>query len=162
MSLGCNHTCAWSFPPVIWSPETGVSARYEQALYSVNFKNWLLYCVVKEDSWSHSWSDLSPLLCVLQGLAPRTPGGSKPPHPRLQGCNKENEAQLKGTPVSGALLTSASPQRNFSIASVASTYSEFVVIYSFVSNFFALHLFLHFSAVTLFSALQTFQMMYKY
>ncbi|XP_018548473.1 protein regulator of cytokinesis 1b isoform X2 [Lates calcarifer] len=67
-----------------------------------------------------------PPLSANKGLAPRTPGGSKPPHPRLQGCNKENEAQLKGTPVSGALLTSASPQRNFSIASVASTYSEFV------------------------------------
>uniref|UniRef100_A0AAQ5YVM0 Protein regulator of cytokinesis 1b n=1 Tax=Amphiprion ocellaris TaxID=80972 RepID=A0AAQ5YVM0_AMPOC len=64
----------------------------------------------------------------------RTPGGGKPPHPKPQGCNKENEAQLKGTPLSGALLTAASPQRNFSIASVASTYSEFVVIYTFVSN----------------------------
>uniref|UniRef100_A0AAX7UNR6 Protein regulator of cytokinesis 1b n=1 Tax=Astatotilapia calliptera TaxID=8154 RepID=A0AAX7UNR6_ASTCA len=62
-------------------------------------------------------------------LAVRTPGGCKPPHPRLQGCNKENEAQLKGSsPLRGALLTPASPQRNFSIASVASTYSEFVVI----------------------------------
>ncbi|XP_041849196.1 protein regulator of cytokinesis 1b isoform X5 [Melanotaenia boesemani] len=26
----------------------------------------------------------------------RTPGSSKPPHPRIHGCNKENEAQLKG------------------------------------------------------------------
>uniref|UniRef100_A0A669CSB2 Protein regulator of cytokinesis 1b n=1 Tax=Oreochromis niloticus TaxID=8128 RepID=A0A669CSB2_ORENI len=65
----------------------------------------------------------------LPTLAARTPGGCKPPHPRLQGCNKENEAQLKGSsPLRGALLTPASPQRNFSIASVASTYSEFVVI----------------------------------
>uniref|UniRef100_A0A3Q1EQ28 Protein regulator of cytokinesis 1b n=1 Tax=Acanthochromis polyacanthus TaxID=80966 RepID=A0A3Q1EQ28_9TELE len=67
-------------------------------------------------------------------VASRTPGGSKPPHPRLQGCNKENEAQLKGTPLSGALLTAASPQRNFSIASVASTYSEFVRDLSKASN----------------------------
>uniref|UniRef100_A0A3P9CFH7 Protein regulator of cytokinesis 1b n=1 Tax=Maylandia zebra TaxID=106582 RepID=A0A3P9CFH7_9CICH len=66
---------------------------------------------------------------MVNTLAVRTPGGCKPPHPRLQGCNKENEAQLKGSsPLRGALLTPASPQRNFSIASVASTYSEFVVI----------------------------------
>ncbi|CAM9332640.1 unnamed protein product [Lampetra planeri] len=58
----------------------------------------------------------------------RTPGGGKPPHPKLQGCNKENQAQLKGSPLSGALLTPASPQRNISITSVASTYSEFVKI----------------------------------
>ncbi|KAG7481765.1 hypothetical protein JOB18_004206 [Solea senegalensis] len=67
-----------------------------------------------------------PPLSANKCPAPRTPGSGKPPHPRLQGCNKENEAQLKGTPVSGALLTPASPQRNFSMASVASTYSEFV------------------------------------
>ncbi|XP_070814523.1 protein regulator of cytokinesis 1b isoform X2 [Chaetodon trifascialis] len=66
--------------------------------------------------------------------AARTPGSGKPPHPRLQGCNKENEAQLKGTPLSGALLTPASPKPNFSIASVASTYSEFVRDLSNTSN----------------------------
>lgn len=38
--------------------------------------------------------------------------------------------------MSGALLTPTGPQRTFSMASVASTYSEFVVIYSFVSNLF--------------------------
>ncbi|KAM6942943.1 protein regulator of cytokinesis 1b isoform 1-T1 [Xenentodon cancila] len=64
----------------------------------------------------------------------RTPGGGKPPHPRLQGCNKENEAQFKGTPLSGALQTPPCPQRNFSIASVASTYSEFVRDLSKASN----------------------------
>ncbi|XP_028257633.1 protein regulator of cytokinesis 1-like isoform X2 [Parambassis ranga] len=58
--------------------------------------------------------------------AARTPGGGKPPHPRLRGCNKENEAQIKGSPLRGALLAHASPQPNFSMASVASTYSEFV------------------------------------
>uniref|UniRef100_A0A8D3D9D2 Protein regulator of cytokinesis 1b n=1 Tax=Scophthalmus maximus TaxID=52904 RepID=A0A8D3D9D2_SCOMX len=79
-------------------------------------------------------------------VASGTPGVGKPPHPRLQGCNKENEAQSKGTPpLSGALLTPASPQRNFSIASVASTYSEFVVIYTFVSNFFCPAFFSFFS-----------------
>ncbi|XP_038557816.1 protein regulator of cytokinesis 1b isoform X2 [Micropterus salmoides] len=67
-----------------------------------------------------------PPLSANKCPAARTPGGGKPPHSRLQGCNKENEAQLKGTPLSGALLTPATPQRNFSITSVASTYSEFV------------------------------------
>uniref|UniRef100_A0A3Q1ES70 Protein regulator of cytokinesis 1b n=1 Tax=Acanthochromis polyacanthus TaxID=80966 RepID=A0A3Q1ES70_9TELE len=89
-----------------------------------------------------------PPLSANKVPASRTPGGSKPPHPRLQGCNKENEAQLKGTPLSGALLTAASPQRNFSIASVASTYSEFVVIYTFVSNVFSPLLFPRFCATT--------------
>ncbi|XP_037304322.2 protein regulator of cytokinesis 1b isoform X2 [Pungitius pungitius] len=32
--------------------------------------------------------------------APRTPGGGRPQNPRVQGCNKENEAQLKGGPPS--------------------------------------------------------------
>ncbi|XP_060924474.1 protein regulator of cytokinesis 1b [Limanda limanda] len=59
-----------------------------------------------------------PPLSANKCPAARTPGGGRPPHPRLQGCNKENEAQLKGPP--------ASPQPNFSLASVASTYSEFV------------------------------------
>ncbi|XP_063738693.1 protein regulator of cytokinesis 1b isoform X1 [Eleginops maclovinus] len=67
-----------------------------------------------------------PPLSANKAPAARTPGVGKPPNPRLQGCNKENEAQLKGSPLSGALLTPAGPQRNFSMASVASTYSEFV------------------------------------
>ncbi|XP_008302137.1 protein regulator of cytokinesis 1b isoform X1 [Stegastes partitus] len=75
-----------------------------------------------------------PPLSANKVPASRTPGGGKPPHSRPQGCNKENEAQLKGTPLSGALLTAASPQRNFSIASVASTYSEFVRDLSKASN----------------------------
>ncbi|KAM9861211.1 protein regulator of cytokinesis 1b isoform 2-T2 [Aulostomus maculatus] len=41
-----------------------------------------------------------PPLSANKVPAARTPGGSKPPQPRLQGCNKENEAQLKGTPLS--------------------------------------------------------------
>ncbi|XP_073320669.1 protein regulator of cytokinesis 1b [Pagrus major] len=68
-----------------------------------------------------------PPLSANKVPAARTPVGvSKPPHPRLQGCNKENEAQMKGSPLIGALVTRASPQPNFSLASVASTYSEFV------------------------------------
>ncbi|XP_041849176.1 protein regulator of cytokinesis 1b isoform X2 [Melanotaenia boesemani] len=64
----------------------------------------------------------------------RTPGSSKPPHPRIHGCNKENEAQLKGNALCGALQTPPCPQRNFSVASVASTYSEFVRDLSKASN----------------------------
>ncbi|XP_030576152.1 protein regulator of cytokinesis 1b isoform X3 [Archocentrus centrarchus] len=42
-----------------------------------------------------------PPLSANKTPAARTPGGCKPPHPRVQGCNKENEAQLKGrTPLS--------------------------------------------------------------
>ncbi|XP_029354158.1 protein regulator of cytokinesis 1b isoform X1 [Echeneis naucrates] len=67
-----------------------------------------------------------PPLSANKGSGTRTPGSSKPPHPQLRGFNKENEAHFKGSPMRGALLTPASPQRNFSIASVASTYSEFV------------------------------------
>ncbi|CAJ1049887.1 protein regulator of cytokinesis 1 isoform X2 [Xyrichtys novacula] len=74
-----------------------------------------------------------PPLSVNKAPAPRTPG-SKPPHPRLQGCNKENELRLKGSPLSGGLLSAASPQRNFSMTSVASTYSEFVRDLSKASN----------------------------
>ncbi|XP_015240318.1 PREDICTED: protein regulator of cytokinesis 1 isoform X2 [Cyprinodon variegatus] len=65
-------------------------------------------------------------LSANKTTATRTPGGSKPPHPRIQECNKENEAQFKGSPMSGAFQTPPCPQRNFSMASVASTYSEFV------------------------------------
>ncbi|XP_056134976.1 protein regulator of cytokinesis 1b [Lampris incognitus] len=61
-----------------------------------------------------------------RGLASRTIVRGKSPHPNLQGCNKENMAHVKGTPLSGALMTSASLQRNCSMTSVASTYSEFV------------------------------------
>ncbi|XP_075934939.1 protein regulator of cytokinesis 1b [Anarhichas minor] len=75
-----------------------------------------------------------PPLSANKAPASWTPGGGKPPNPRLQGCNKENEAQLKGSPLSGALLTPASPQPNFSIASVASTYSQFVRDLSKASN----------------------------
>ncbi|XP_030576160.1 protein regulator of cytokinesis 1b isoform X4 [Archocentrus centrarchus] len=45
-----------------------------------------------------------PPLSANKTPAARTPGGCKPPHPRVQGCNKENEAQLKGrTPLSEGL-----------------------------------------------------------
>uniref|UniRef100_A0A8C6VRT6 Protein regulator of cytokinesis 1b n=1 Tax=Nothobranchius furzeri TaxID=105023 RepID=A0A8C6VRT6_NOTFU len=73
----------------------------------------------------------SPVPCIplSANKVARTPGAGRPPHPRVQCCNKENKPQQKGSPLSGVLQT---PHRNFSIASVASTYSEFVVIDSFV------------------------------
>ncbi|XP_037548134.1 protein regulator of cytokinesis 1b [Nematolebias whitei] len=73
-------------------------------------------------------------LSANMASAARTPGGGKPPHPRVQGCNKENQGQLKGSPLSGALQTPPCAQLNLSIASVASTYSEFVRDLSKTSN----------------------------
>ncbi|XP_029623918.1 protein regulator of cytokinesis 1-like isoform X4 [Salmo trutta] len=58
----------------------------------------------------------------------RTPGRSKTPLAGLQERNKENMGQVTGLGVplqSGGFKTLARPQRNFSINSVASTYSEF-------------------------------------
>ncbi|CAB1339097.1 unnamed protein product, partial [Coregonus sp. 'balchen'] len=58
----------------------------------------------------------------------RTPGRGKPPLAGLPERNKENMGQVTGLGVplqSGGFKTLASPQRNFSINSVASTYSEF-------------------------------------
>ncbi|XP_045564068.1 protein regulator of cytokinesis 1 isoform X4 [Salmo salar] len=58
----------------------------------------------------------------------RTPGRSKPPLAGLQERNKENMGLVTGLGVplqSGGFKTLASPQHNFSINSVASTYSEF-------------------------------------
>ncbi|XP_054626888.1 protein regulator of cytokinesis 1b [Dunckerocampus dactyliophorus] len=73
-------------------------------------------------------------LSVRKGLTPRMMGGGKPPHPKVMGCNKENEVQLKATPLSGALKNPTSPQCNASFNSVASTYSEFVRDLSKTSN----------------------------
>uniref|UniRef100_A0A8C7QPG6 Protein regulator of cytokinesis 1b n=1 Tax=Oncorhynchus mykiss TaxID=8022 RepID=A0A8C7QPG6_ONCMY len=70
---------------------------------------------------SYSWNN-----CVVPSV--RTPGRSKPPLAGLQERNKENMGQVTGLGVplqSGGFKTLASPQRNFSINSVASTYSEF-------------------------------------
>uniref|UniRef100_A0A8C7QKG1 Protein regulator of cytokinesis 1b n=1 Tax=Oncorhynchus mykiss TaxID=8022 RepID=A0A8C7QKG1_ONCMY len=69
-----------------------------------------------------------PPLSVNKVPSVRTPGRSKPPLAGLQERNKENMGQVTGVGVplqSGGFKTLASPQRNFSINSVASTYSEF-------------------------------------
>lgn len=72
----------------------------------------------------HSPVSRPPLSANKQCQASRTPGRGKPPHPGPHDRNKENIHET-GAPLSGALMTPASPQRNFSITSVASTYSEF-------------------------------------
>ncbi|XP_027544381.1 protein regulator of cytokinesis 1 isoform X2 [Neopelma chrysocephalum] len=58
----------------------------------------------------------------------RTPSraAAKPPRPRLRQWNKENVSQLDGTTLSGGCTPTAPAQRNHSVSSVASTYSEFV------------------------------------
>ncbi|XP_027752940.1 protein regulator of cytokinesis 1 isoform X2 [Empidonax traillii] len=58
----------------------------------------------------------------------RTPSrtAAKPTRPRLRQWNKENVSQLEGTTLSGGCTPTAPAQRNHSVSSVASTYSEFV------------------------------------
>ncbi|KAI4876157.1 hypothetical protein NFI96_017583 [Prochilodus magdalenae] len=65
-----------------------------------------------------------PPISASKGNTVRTPGRGKPPHPGTIERNKENICHLNPG-ISGALKTPASPLRNFSINSVASTYSEF-------------------------------------
>ncbi|XP_017567081.1 protein regulator of cytokinesis 1b isoform X2 [Pygocentrus nattereri] len=65
-----------------------------------------------------------PPISASKGNAVRTPVRGKPPNPGLAERNKENICHLN-CGISGGLKTPSSPQRNFSINSVASTYSEF-------------------------------------
>ncbi|XP_067305869.1 protein regulator of cytokinesis 1b isoform X2 [Pseudorasbora parva] len=65
-----------------------------------------------------------PPISASKGNVVRTPGHGKPPHKGLLERNKENICHLTGG-VAGMTKVPASPQRNFSINSVASTYSEF-------------------------------------
>ncbi|XP_025916574.1 protein regulator of cytokinesis 1 isoform X6 [Apteryx rowi] len=61
------------------------------------------------------------------GQAARTPNrvATKPPRPGHKERNKENMSQLNGTTLSGGCTPTAPAQRNYSVNSVASTYSEF-------------------------------------
>ncbi|KYO38537.1 protein regulator of cytokinesis 1 isoform A [Alligator mississippiensis] len=61
------------------------------------------------------------------GQSARHPGhvAAKPPRPGLKERNKENVLQLHGPGLSGGCTPTAPAQRNYSINSVASTYSEF-------------------------------------
>ncbi|KAI1904123.1 hypothetical protein AGOR_G00002450 [Albula goreensis] len=62
-----------------------------------------------------------------KGPPARTPSRpGRPPRAGLLERNKENIIVLNGTGVGGASRTPSTPQRNVSINSVASTYSEFV------------------------------------
>lgn len=56
---------------------------------------------------------------------------AKPPRPGHRERNKENLSQLNGTTLSGGCSPAAPAQRNHSVNSVASTYSEFAVIHLF-------------------------------
>nr|XP_009683873.1 PREDICTED: protein regulator of cytokinesis 1 isoform X1 [Struthio camelus australis] len=61
------------------------------------------------------------------GQAAQTPSrvATKPPRPGRKERNKENVSQLNGTTLSGGCTPTAPAQRNYSVNSVASTYSEF-------------------------------------
>ncbi|XP_014106520.1 PREDICTED: protein regulator of cytokinesis 1 isoform X1 [Pseudopodoces humilis] len=67
----------------------------------------------------------------------RTPTrtAAKPPRSRLRERNKENMSQLDGTTLSGGCTPTAPAQRNHSVSSVASTYSEFARGLSKASRF---------------------------
>uniref|UniRef100_A0A2K5QGF5 Protein regulator of cytokinesis 1 n=1 Tax=Cebus imitator TaxID=2715852 RepID=A0A2K5QGF5_CEBIM len=66
----------------------------------------------------------------LQPVATSTSSGKKMPPASRHGANKEN-LDLNGSILTGGYPGSAPVQRNFSINSVASTYSEFAVIHLF-------------------------------
>lgn len=69
---------------------------------------------------------------LLQFGQARTPSRVvKPPRPGYRQRNKENMSQLNGTTLSGGCTQTAPAQRNHSVNSVASTYSEFAVIHLF-------------------------------
>ncbi|XP_073715341.1 protein regulator of cytokinesis 1b isoform X2 [Misgurnus anguillicaudatus] len=66
----------------------------------------------------------SPMSRPPKGNAVKTPARGKPPHQGTLERNKENICHLT-VGVGGVMMVPASPQRNFSINSVASTYTEF-------------------------------------
>ncbi|XP_051756463.1 protein regulator of cytokinesis 1b isoform X1 [Ctenopharyngodon idella] len=72
----------------------------------------------------HSPISRPPISASKQGNVVKTPGRGKPPHQGLLERNKENICHVTGG-VAGMMKVPSSPQRNFSINSVASTYSEF-------------------------------------
>uniref|UniRef100_A0A8K9UTJ7 Protein regulator of cytokinesis 1b n=1 Tax=Oncorhynchus mykiss TaxID=8022 RepID=A0A8K9UTJ7_ONCMY len=95
-----------------------VAQSYDGEMEYISLDSRLLFLLI------HLFSVFSP----IQVPSVRTPGRSKPPLAGLQERNKENMGQVTGVGVplqSGGFKTLASPQRNFSINSVASTYSEF-------------------------------------
>uniref|UniRef100_UPI00398EBD7C protein regulator of cytokinesis 1b isoform X1 n=1 Tax=Pristiophorus japonicus TaxID=55135 RepID=UPI00398EBD7C len=85
----------------------------------------------------HSPTSRPPLSGRKPGNFPRTPGCSatKPPRFGLSERNKENISHLNSTAMSGASTAISTPQHNFSVNSVAITYSEFARELSKVSKF---------------------------
>uniref|UniRef100_A0A8C5M643 Protein regulator of cytokinesis 1 n=1 Tax=Leptobrachium leishanense TaxID=445787 RepID=A0A8C5M643_9ANUR len=74
----------------------------------------------------HSPVSRPPLASGKHGLPTRTPTRVfKTPQTRRQDKNKENMSQLNGTAISGGCRLTIPAQRNLSVNSVASTYSEF-------------------------------------
>lgn len=83
-----------------------------------------------------SLTPVTPLMWVLPQVgSARTPSraAARLPRPGHRERNKENVSQLDGTTLSGGCTPRAPAQRNQSINSVASTYSEFAVIHLFSS-----------------------------
>ncbi|KAM4747141.1 protein regulator of cytokinesis 1 [Rhinophrynus dorsalis] len=74
----------------------------------------------------HSPVSRPPLCGGKPGLPPRTPvRGFKTPQAKRLEKNKENISQLNGTAMSGGCHFTIPAQRNLSVNSIASTYSEF-------------------------------------
>ncbi|XP_016350728.1 protein regulator of cytokinesis 1-like [Sinocyclocheilus anshuiensis] len=115
---------------VIWTPTkrrflgstTPCKARKLNATSSTGTSNSTIRSVFG-GTVCHSPISRPPISAIKQGNV-RTPGHGKPPHQGLQERSKENICHLTGG-VAGITKVPASPQRNFSINSVASTYSEF-------------------------------------
>lgn len=127
-SVFCGTVChsPVSRPPISASK---VSAGMQEVNNIFFYNNEVCSFMQKNDKWFY-------LYCPKQGNSVRTPGRGKPPHQALAERNKENVGHLTcGS--SGVLKTPASPQRNFSINSVASTYSEFAVIWFPFCNFYS-------------------------
>ncbi|XP_065145269.1 protein regulator of cytokinesis 1b isoform X3 [Paramisgurnus dabryanus] len=80
--------------------------------------------VVRTPTKRRFLGNTTPCKARKQGNAVKTPARGKPPHQGTIERNKENICHLT-VGVGGAMMVPASPQRNFSINSVASTYTEF-------------------------------------
>uniref|UniRef100_A0A9J8BQ05 Protein regulator of cytokinesis 1b n=1 Tax=Cyprinus carpio carpio TaxID=630221 RepID=A0A9J8BQ05_CYPCA len=89
---------------------------------------WETYRLEKErEKQERQLKKSNPVMChISRDGNVKTPDHGKPPHQGLLECNKENICHLTGG-VAGMTKVQASPLRNFSINSVAGTYSEFQV-----------------------------------
>ncbi|KAJ8343941.1 hypothetical protein SKAU_G00312700 [Synaphobranchus kaupii] len=96
----------------------------------------MLFGTVKRTPSKHKLpGNTTPCKVTCKGLTARTPGRpGRPPRAGVLERNKENISHLNGKDVGGASGTPDTPQRNVSINSVASTYSEFARELSKVSK----------------------------